>query len=475
VSAYDAVVVGAGPNGLAAAIELARSGRSVLVREARPTVGGGARSEELTLPGFTHDVCSAVLPLAAASPFFRTLPLAEHGLEWVHPRLPLAHPLDDGSAVLLDRSLEATAVGLGEDERAYRRLFGPIVEAWPKLEPAILRPLAQVPRAPVTLARFSLQALRSARALTERLFATERARALLAGAAAHSILPLEQRATASYELVLATTAHVVGWPFARGGTQRLADALASYLRTLGGEIETNAPVESLDELPSARLVLCDVTPKQLLRLAGDRLPDRYRRTLERYRYGPGVFKMDWALDGPIPWAAEECAGGGTVHLGGTLEEIAASERGPWTGEHAERPFVLLAQPTLFDDTRAPAGKHTAWAYCHVPNGSTVDMTERIERQVERFAPGFQELVLARSALGPADLEQRNRNLIGGDITGGAQNLWQLIARPALRPVPYRTPVKGLYLCSASTPPGGAVHGMCGFWAARAALCDDDRY
>ena len=466
---YDAVVVGSGPNGLAAAITLAREGRSVLVREAEETIGGGVRSAELTLPGFVHDTCSAIHPMAAASPFFRDLPLDRHGLEWINPPAAVAHPLDDGSAVVLERSVAETAAQLGPDADAYRRLIGPLVYAWPRLEPSLLAPLVRLPRHPIAMARFGLRAIRSARGLSEGAFAGERARALMAGLAGHGILPLEQAATGAFALVFALTGHAIGWPFPRGGAQRLADALASHLRSLGGEIETGAPVESIAALPPSRAVLCDVTPRQLLTMAGDRLPPRYRRRLLRYRYGPAAFKLDWALDGPIPWRAPECARAATVHLGGTLAEIVEAEQAPWRGEHAERPYVLLAQQTLFDDTRAPAGKHTGWAYCHVPNGSDVDVTERIERQVERFAPGFRELVSARSVLTPADIERHNRNCIGGDIAGGAQNLGQLIARPALRPVPYSTPQRGLYLCSSSTPPGAGVHGMCGYLAAKAAL------
>jgi phytoene dehydrogenase-like protein len=463
---YDAVVIGAGPNGLAAAITLAREGRSVLVCEANESVGGGARSAELTLPGFVHDVCSAVHPLAAGSPFFRTLPLREHGLEFIHPPAPLAHPLDDGTAVLLERSVEETAATLGRDGASYRGLMRPLVRDWSLLESELLGPV-RLPRHPLALARFGLRALRSARGLADSRFEGVRARALFAGLAAHSTLPLERVPSAAFGLVLGVTGHAIGWPVPRGGAQKIADALASYLLSLGGEIVTGARVDSVDELPPARVILCDVTPRQLLHLAGRRLPAGYRRKLGRYAYGPAVFKVDWALDGPIPWRAKECARAATVHLGGTFDEVAASERAAWEGAHAARPFVLLAQPSLFDPTRAPEGRHTAWAYCRVPVGSEVDMTERIEKQVERFAPGFRDLVLARSVLAPAELERRNANLVGGDIGGGAQTLRQLFARPTLRL--YSTPVKGLYLCSSSTPPGAGVHGMCGHLAARRAL------
>ena len=463
----EAVVVGSGPNGLAAAIALAQAGRPVTLIEGEETLGGGCRSAELTLPGYVHDICSTVHALALISPFLRTLPLAENGLELAHPDAPLAHPLDDGTAVMLERSVEETARGLGPDERAYRRLFAPLVARADDLVGDILGPLGP-PRHPFVLGRFSLGAVRSAVGLGRSRFAGERARALLSGCAAHSMLSLRSPASAAFGLVLALSAHAVGWPVARGGSQRVADALADELRRLGGRIETGRWIESLDELAQAP-VLLDVTPRQFLRMAGDRLGGLYRRGLERYRYGPGVFKLDWALDGPIPWTAGEAARAGTVHLGGTLDQVAEAEETVARGGHAERPFVLLVQPSLFDPTRAPAGKHTAWAYCHVPNGSTHDMTGAIEAQVERFAPGFRDLVAARSAMDSAEIERLNPNYVGGDINGGLQDLRQLFTRPVPRPVPYSTPLDGVYLCSSATPPGGGVHGMCGYSAARAAL------
>ena len=468
---YDAIVVGSGPNGLAAAITLARAGRSVLVLEAEDTIGGGARSAQLTLPGFVHDVCSAVHPLAAGSPFLSTLPLTEHGLEWIYPAAPVAHPFDDGTAALLERSVQETAESLGPDSSSYRRVMGPLVANWDKLSTQLLGPF-RPPRHPLLLARFGLHAIRSATGLARSRFQGERARALFGGLAAHSALPLEKSPTAAFALVLASAGHAVGWPIPKGGAQKISDALGSYLRSLGGEIVTSSRVQSIDDLPAGRAILFDLTPRQILGIAGKRLPTGYRRKLETYRYGPGAFKMDWALDGPIPWRAPDCGRASTVHLGGTLQEIAASERAVWEGRHPERPFVLLAQQSLFDESRAPSEKHTAWAYCHVPNGSSFDMTARIEAQIERFAPGFRDLVLARSAMSPLSLEEYNPNYVGGDINGGVQDLGQLFTRPTFRLVPYSTPVRGLYICSSSTPPGGGVHGMCGYHAARAALRRD---
>lgn len=464
----DAAVIGSGPNGLAAAIELARAGCSVAVLEAEDTIGGAARSLELTLPGFVHDFGSAIHPLGVASPLFRTLPLQDHGLEWVHSHVPLAHPLDDGTAAILDRSISGTAGSLGRDGAAYSRLTEPFTRNSDRLLADLLAP-ARIPRHPLGVGRFGFYGLRSARALADAHFRGPHARALFAGLAAHSFLPLEHSLSAGFGLILAVLGHAVGWPFPRGGAQRLSNALASYLSALGGEITTGCRVGDIEDLPEARAILFAVTPRQLLAIAGPRFPARYQRRLARYRYGPGVFKLDFALDGPIPWTARECAGAGTVHLGGTLEEVAAAERAVWLGEHPERPFVLLAQPTLFDPTRAPAGKHTVWAYCHVPNGSTVDMSEHIEAQIERFAPGFRSRILARSVLTPRRLEERDANLVGGDINGGVQDAGQLFTRPAFRLDPYSTPAGNIYICSSSTPPGGGVHGMCGYFAARSAL------
>jgi phytoene dehydrogenase-like protein len=462
-----AVVIGSGPNGLAAAITMARAGWEVTVHEAADTLGGGVRSAELTLPGFVHDLCSAIHPLGYESPFFRDLELP---VDWVQPQAPAAHPLDDGTAATIERSLIETAERLADDRGPYLRLLNPLVTRWAEFEPVVLGPYPPPVRrvlrsVDLAVARAGLS---SANGLANRVFSTERARALFAGHAAHSMLPLETRPSGGVGLFLIATAHVFGWGFPRGGSQQLADALANRLRQLGGEIRTESPV---DELPRADAVLADVVPRELLRIAGDALPPRYARALGRYRHGPGVFKLDWALDTPIPWRADDCRRAATVHVGGTMEEIAESERAPRSGRYAERPYVLLTQPSLFDDSRAPSAKHTAWAYCHVPAGSTEDMTERMEAQVERFAPGFRDVVLARHGMGPAELERRNRNMVGGDINGGLMDLRQLFFRPVRRLVPYRTPLRGLYLCSSSTPPGGGVHGMCGYSAALTALHD----
>jgi phytoene dehydrogenase-like protein len=404
--------------------------------------------------------------MAAASPFFRALPLHDHGLEWIYPQYPLAHPFDDGSVTVLERSVDKTYQALGVDEKSYRRLLGPLTEKWALLEKDILGPIG-LPRHPLALARFGIDAIQPASRLAKSYFKSERARALFAGLAAHSLLPLESWGTSAVGLVLAALAHVTGWPIAKGGSQKIADALASYFRSLGGEIVTGMRVRSQKELPRSRIVLCDLSPRGLLQIAGDSLPTSYRRALEKYQYGPGVFKVDWALTDPIPWAARQCAQAGTVHLGGSMSEIVQSEHDSCSRQHAEHPFVLLAQPSLIDPSRAPSGCHTAWAYCHVPNGSEVDMTNRIEAQVERFAPGFRDLILARSTKSPAQLEAENPNLVGGNITGGANSLRQLLFRPTYRF--YQTPLKSLFLCSASTPPGAGVHGMCGYHAAMQAL------
>jgi phytoene dehydrogenase-like protein len=465
---YDAVIVGSGPNGLAAAITLARAGRSVLVIEGRDTVGGGMRTAELTLPGFRHDICSAVHPLGMASPFFRSLPLEQHGLRWVQPDAPLAHPLDHGEAVVLDRSFDATAAYLGRDAAAYRRLMEPLAERWQEILGDLLGPLS-VPSHPVPFARFGAGAILPAATLARAWFRGQRARALFAGLAGHSIMPLQRPLTAAYGLMLGLLAHGVGWPMPAGGSQSIADALASYLRSLGGEIRTGWWVQSLAELPPAGAYLFDITPRDLLKIAGDALPASYQRTLRRYRYGPGVFKLDYALDGPIPWRNSAVSRGGTVHVGGALAEIAASEQDVWQGRHSQRPFVLVVQPSLFDPSRAPAGQHVLWAYCHVPNGSTVDMTAAIEGQIERFAPGFRDRILGRSAMNAMQMEQYNPNYVGGDINSGVQDLFQHFTRPAVRISPYTTPNPRIFLCSSATPPGGGVHGMCGYWAAQAVL------
>ena len=464
-----ALVIGAGPNGLAAAVAWARTGRPVTVFEAETQPGGGARSGELTLPGFVHDLGSAVHPMAVATSFLPSLPLAQFGLEWIHSPLCLAHPFDDGSSAVIERSLDTTADRLGRDARSYHSLMAPIVERWPAIEADLLGP-PRFPRHPLAAAAFGLRALRPAARLARSSFSTPAARALWAGLAAHSIMPLESLASSAIALILAAAGHRAGWPIPCGGAQAVTNALAGYLRTLGGEVVCGQRIATLAELPPAAAVFCDVPPRSLVALAGGRLPAGYRRQLERFEPGPGVFKMDWALAAPIPWRAAACAQATTIHLGGTLEEIAASEAQACARRGARppaRPFVLLAQPSRFDSTRAPAGQHTAWAYCHVPNDSAEDMSARIEAQIERFAPGFRSCILARAVSPPAAIEHRNANLLGGDIAGGRNRLRQLLLRPTLRP--YATPLPGVYLCSASTPPGGGVHGLCGAHAARLAL------
>ena len=464
----DAIVVGAGPNGLAAAIELARAGRSVRVYEAADTIGGGTRSAEVTLPGYVHDICASVHPLSLASPFLRSLDLGRHGLEWVQPEAPVAHALAPGRSVVLERDLAAIDDALGRDADAWRRLFGPYVREWERLVPTILAPVIRPPRHPILLARFGLPALLPATSLVRLAFREPAARALFAGMAAHSMLRLGQPMSASFGLVLGLLAHAVGWPVARGGSGAIAAALEAEARSLGVEFVTGHRVDAIADLPPARAYLLDVTPRQVLAMAGDRLPAGYRRQLERFRYGPGVFKIDWALDGPIPWKDPATARAGTVHIGGTYREVATSEDAVARGRHADKPYVLLVQPTIADPSRAPEGKHVAWAYCHVPNGSTVDMTATIESQVERFAPGFRDLVLARATKDSVAMEAWDANYVGGDINGGIGDWRQLLFRPVVRWNPYTTPDPAVFICSSSTPPGGGVHGMSGRHAAREA-------
>lgn len=467
---YDAVVVGSGPNGLAAAITLQQNGLSVLVLEAKDTIGGGMRTAALTFPGFHHDVCSAIHPMGAASPFLRSLPLHDFGLEYIQPDVLAAHPFDDGTAAALYQSLDRTAEGLGRDGSAYKKLFAPLVRQWPDIDTHILGPMLKIPRHPLAMAAFGLKSLQSGKQIAARYTGKE-ARGLWAGIVAHSMIPLEALTSSAIGFVLSITGHRGGWPIPRGGSQRIADALAAYFRSLGGTIETNTPVGRLQDLPEAKAVLFDVSPKQLLAICGDRLSCLYRWQLNRHRYGMGVFKVDWALSDPTPFRATEAQQAGTVHLGGTFEEVARGERQVWTGQHAERPFVLFAQQSTFDNTRAPAGKHTGWAYCHVPHGSTTDMTEAITAQVERFAPGFRDTIVGTHTFDTEGMARYNPNYIGGDINGGVVNITQLFNRPALRLSPYRTSAKGIYICSASTPPGGGVHGMGGYYAAKQALKD----
>jgi len=466
-SARRAAVIGAGPNGLAAAIVLAQAGLDVDIFEAEPQPGGAARTLPLTLPGFLHDFGSAVHPMAVAAPFFPSLPLQDHGLEWIHSPAPMAHPLDDGTTVMLERDLSEAESVLGEDGRQWRRLLGPFVTHWKELAPELMRPVHLITPHPFLMARFGLLAFPSAIAVANHWFRSPRTKALFAGIAAHSMLALDEPFSSAAGIMLGAVSHVVGWPIPRGGAQSITNALCGVLAALGATLQTSTRVESLESLGEYHVALCDVTPRHLLQIAGDRLSPAYRRKLQRYRYGPGVFKVDYALSSPIPWKASECARAATVHVGGTIEEMAASEDAMRHGHHAERPFVLLAQPSLFDGSRAPEGRHVAWAYCHVPNGSTFDMLPRLEAQIERFAPGFRDCVLARRVFTPSALEAMDANLVGGDVGGGAMNIGQFLFRPTWRQ--YATSAPGLYLCSSSTPPGGGVHGMCGYHAATLAL------
>jgi len=468
-SDFDAIVVGSGPNGLSAAIALQQAGLSVLILEAKDTIGGGLRSAELTLPGFVHDICSAIHPLAAGSPFFTTLPLEEFGLEYIYPEVAAAHPFDDGTAAALSGSVEETASSLGIDRESYSALFMPLVKKWPGMVKDLLGPL-HFPKHPIDMAAFGLNALRSASSLVAK-FKTKEARGLWAGMAAHSLQPLSNLGTSAFGLVLMATGHLKGWPVPKGGSKQIANALSSYFISLGGKIETGIPVRSMKDIPASKVLLFDLTPKQILEIAGERFSSLYSWQLRRYRYGMGVFKIDWALNGPVPFTTAECRKAGTVHLGNTFEEIARAEAMTNSGVLPEKPFVLFAQQSLFDSYRAPEGKHTAWAYCHVPNGSEKDMTQAIENQVERFAPGFKDLILAKHTMNTREMEAYNSNYIGGDINGGIIDIGQLFTRPALRTSPYRTSAKGIYICSSSTPPGGGVHGMCGYHAAEQVLKD----
>jgi len=462
----NACVIGAGPNGLAAAIVLAQAGLQIDVLEAESTPGGAARTMELTLPGYQHDFGSAVHPLGVGSPFFSSLPLRDYGLEWIHSPAPLAHPLDDGTAVMLERDLSDTEASFGVDGESWRKLVEPFVDRWSELALDVLRPIPSFPKHPWLMARFGMRAVPPARTIASR-FRGERARALFAGLAAHSFLSLDAPLSAAAGMLMAVFGHAVGWPVPRGGSQSLTNALCGYLATFGGKVKTSSRVETLSGLRGYDLTFCDVTPRQLLKLADKRLSDHYKQRLQSYRYGPGVFKVDYALHSPIPWKAPDCSRAATLHLGGSFEEIAASEHAVRGGRHAERPFVLLAQPSLFDPSRAPQGKHTAWAYCHIPNGSKTDMLSRLEDQIERFAPGFRNCIVARRASSPADLERMDANLIGGDIGGGVMDIRQFLFRPSWKH--YATSAKDIYICSSSTPPGGGVHGMCGYHAAKMAL------
>jgi phytoene dehydrogenase-like protein len=465
---YDAIIVGSGPNGLAAAITLAQNNLKVLVVEANENIGGGLRSAELTLPGYIHDICSAIHPLCFASPFFKTLPLAKFGLEWIQPEACLAHPLDDGSSVLLYKSLDDTVSNLDEDGKKYKKIFSYFINKWESISKDILSPL-KIPSNPITLSRFVFHAVQSAKYFAEKKFNGIRARSLFMGLAGHSVLQLNKPLTSAVGIVLGILGHYAGWPFPKGGSKMIASSMASYFISLGGDIKTNFYVRNINDLPLANAYLFDTDPKQLAEIAGKKLPSLYIRQLQKYRLGPGIFKVDWALSSPIPFKSRECLRAGTVHIGNTYKEIINSEQLVWENKHPEKPFVLLAQQSLFDSTRAPEDNHTAWAYCHVPNGSTFDMTERIENQIERFAPGFKDCILAKHTMNTKDYQEYNPNLKGGDITGGVQDIQQIFTRPTFRVSPYSTPTENIYICSASTPPGGGVHGMCGYHAAKAAL------
>lgn len=465
---FDAIVIGSGPNGLSAAITLAEQGASVHLIEGNDEIGGGTRTSELTLPGYLHDVCSAIHPLGELSPFFSSLPLKEYGLEWIHSPIPLAHPLDNGEAVFLDRSIAETAQTLGKDKKNYIRIVKPFVDQISDLIYNLLRPI-RFPRNPLLMSRYFSQGLMPASTFAKLFFRSEKARALFAGMASHSVMPLGNLGTAAFGLMFLATAHAVGWPMAKGGSNSISRAMERYFRQLGGEITTGWKVESIEELPSAKAYLLDVSPRSLLHITGDKFPSSYKRKLEKYTYGPGVFKIDYALSEPIPWKNTKCREAATLHLGGPLAEITQAESLAWQKGELGSSFVLLAQQSIFDPSRAPKGKHTAWAYCHVPNGSTMDMTEIIESQIERFAPGFRECVIARNKMTTLDYESYNPNYIGGDITGGANTISQIIGRPTFQLLSYKTPLDNIYLCSSSTPPGGGVHGMAGYHAATSAL------
>lgn len=469
---YDAVVVGSGPNGLAAAIAIQQQGLSVLLLEAKSTIGGGMRTAELTLPGYQHDICSAIHPLGASSPFFNSLPLASFGLEWIYPKAALAHPFDDGTAAMLYPSLPATANTLGEDRDNYLRLMTPLVDSWDKIAKSLLGPFT-IPSAMGKTVKFGIQAVKSAEQLIKSFKGTK-AKGFFAGLAAHSMLPLDKLISASFGLVLGILGHKVNWPFPKGGAISLANALAAYFKSIGGTIQTETPIRGIRHIPNAKVILFDVTPKQLLEIVGERFPPAYRNRMSKFRYGNGVFKIDWALKEPIPFTASTCHEAGTVHLGGTFKEIESAEKSVWQRKIHPHPYVLLAQPSLFDNTRTSNGNHTAWAYCHVPSNSTHNMTEIIEQQVTRFAPDFKDVILAKHIMNTQDMQYYNPNYIGGDINGGVQDLWQHFARPILRWSPYTTPIDNIYICSSSTPPGGGVHGMCGFHAAKKALSDHFR-